>query len=100
MIANNFQSTTSNLFNLQQEFDDVFDSICIPKNSRQISMGSKPKPSSEPLHDSDEDFTAINKLIHRKVSETTTSEPIPSFKNIDALDFSHTPRPSQNPQPN
>lgn len=85
MNKNNFSSPNSNFINLQ-EFDDIFHSSSLPKSSRQTSMSLKSKVSSEPPQDFDEDFSAINNLIHQRVNEPSTSQPNSYFKDSPFFD--------------
>ncbi len=85
MNKNNFSSPNSNFINLQ-EFDDIFHSSSLPKSSRQTSMSLKSKVSSEPPQDFDEDFSAINSLIHQRVNEPSTSQSNSYFKDSPFFD--------------
>ena len=86
-----------NTHNLQQEFDDVFNTSFLPKVSRQNSVTTKSKLNSEPVFDIDEDFAVINNLIHQRVNEPTTSQPNPFFKDVSYVDPAHINKPLQDP---
>lgn len=79
------QSSSHNLSNLQQEFDNLFETPLVPRMSRQPSLHIRSRASSEVPPDHDEDFTAINSLIHQRVSESSCSIPNPFFKDMNSL---------------